>query len=236
MAARHAVPNSKLDIFARDDKLVARMLCQHLWWMEGPEDNLVSWTSSLLFALVYVFHLHANSRDGSEFNDISLCIIDTTKFAAGTFLQDLDLIKAYVSHDADLRKLEEIRLDKYYFGEYLSQGALEIQDKCEIVPASAMIEHGLLTLRPDFKSFASWPKMKRPPWANPVLSLREKVGGMDEEKLLALVTIAGLFGPRWKLPMAANLASCLGTSEDIVRSFVDLHWTGLSSVALPYMR
>ncbi|KAJ4285954.1 hypothetical protein N0V90_013520 [Kalmusia sp. IMI 367209] len=230
MAAKEAVPKSKLDIFAQDDKCVARVLCRHLWWRKGPDDNFVSWTSSLLFALVYIFHLHASLRDGSEFHDIFLCVIDTTKFAAGTFLRDMDLIKAYGPNDADLRELEKIRLKDFYFGEYLSQGALKFQDKCKIVPASEMIEHGLLTLRPDFESFATWSTEKRPPWAYPTLLLRTNGRNIDEEKLLALIEVAELFGPRWKLPMAANLASCLGASEDIVRSFVGLHWTGPSSL------
>ncbi|KAH6714588.1 hypothetical protein BKA61DRAFT_605536 [Leptodontidium sp. MPI-SDFR-AT-0119] len=52
----------------------------HPQWWKGHEDNLVSWTSSLLFALVYIFHLHANSNDRSAFDDIHLCIIDTNQF------------------------------------------------------------------------------------------------------------------------------------------------------------
>ena len=232
MAAANAVSNSRIDIFDRDDKLVARMLRQHLRWREGPDDNLVSWTSSLLFALVYIFHLHANSRDGSDFNEIFLCVIDTTKFATGTFLRDMELIKAYRSHDASLGDLEKIRLRGFYFGEYLSQGALKIQDKCKIVPASAMIEHGLLSLRPDFESFAKWRVKERPPWAYPTLSLREKSEDLNEQKLLTIAKIAELFGPRWNLPVAANLASCLGVSEDIVPSFTELPWTGLSSLTL----
>jgi hypothetical protein len=67
--ARHDIPSSRLDVFARSDKEVAAMIHRHLMWKEGL-DNLVSWTSSLPFALVYMFHLHANARDGSDFEDI----------------------------------------------------------------------------------------------------------------------------------------------------------------------
>jgi hypothetical protein len=80
--------------------------------MEGPEDNLVSWTSSLLFAIAYIFHLHANSRDGSTFN-ISLCIVDTTGFPKRVFLRDMDLIRAYCSFDEDLQNFERLRLRKH---------------------------------------------------------------------------------------------------------------------------
>jgi hypothetical protein len=59
--ATKGASTSKVDIFARaDNEQVAEMIYRHLRWWKGPEDNLVSWTSSLLFALVYIFHLRAN--------------------------------------------------------------------------------------------------------------------------------------------------------------------------------
>jgi hypothetical protein len=103
MDARRATEKSRVDIFARENNgQVARMLYRYLLWWEGLEDNFVSWTSLLLFALVYIFHLHANSRDGSAFNNILLCIIDTTKFPKAVFLRDMDLIQAYLSFDTGL--------------------------------------------------------------------------------------------------------------------------------------
>jgi hypothetical protein len=194
------------------------MLNRHLRWWEGAEDNLVSWTSSLLFALVYIFHLHANERDGSAFEDIFLCVVDTTLFPPGVFLQDLDLIRAFRTFDWQLADFENLRLYKrrglLYFGEYLSQGALKIENKCQIVSAQAMIDQGLYDLQPRFRDFAIWPRALQPPppWVNPVLELREE---FDEEpgdtleasveEHLAAKNNADLFGGRWALPVAANL-------------------------------
>ncbi|CEI63493.1 unnamed protein product [Fusarium venenatum] len=97
MDARYEVADSKVDIFARPNKQrTAEMLYRHLRWLEGPEDNLVSWTSSLLFALAYIFHLHANKRDGSSYDNIQLCVIDTSSFPEAVFLRDMDLIRAYL--------------------------------------------------------------------------------------------------------------------------------------------
>jgi hypothetical protein len=154
--ARNSTENSRVDTFAREDKeRVATMLHRHLRWWEGPEDNLVSWTSSLLFALVYIFHLHANRRDGSAFDDISLCITDTTKFPNGVFLRDMDLIEAYQSFDNALQDFKGLRLKKdWYFGEYLSQGASKIEGKYQIVSAQAMINKGLYRVRREFEDFA----------------------------------------------------------------------------------
>ncbi|KAG9242212.1 hypothetical protein BJ878DRAFT_184442 [Calycina marina] len=145
MDARDGNQNSRVDIFARESKeQVAGMLYRHLRWLPGPEDNLVSWTSSMLFALVYIFHLRANTRNGSAFDDISLCIVDTTEFPKEVFIRDMDLIRAYLQYNADLEGFKSLRSrDDYYFGEYLSQGALKIEDKCGIVSAQAIIDRGL---------------------------------------------------------------------------------------------
>lgn len=231
--ARNASPTSQVDILARvDNGQVARMLNRHLRWWEG-DDNLVSWTSSLLFALVYIFHLHANLRDGSSFSDIYLCIIDTTSFSKGVFLRDVDLIRAYGSFDADLRNFEVLR-ESYYFGEYLSQGALKIEDKCGIVSASAIIDQGLFDLQPKLKEFAKWEPTQKPPWAKPVIRLREELyqkttEQTTEEVLQAAIDIAQLFGPHWQLPVAANLIAsrpCRSEDNATVRAFTAFPFTG----------
>lgn len=186
-------------------------------WRLG-DDNFVSWTSSLLFALVYIFYLHANRRDGSDFTEIYICIIDTTRFAKGVFLQDLDLIRAYSAFDRALADTLKLRTEKhggrFYFGEYLSQGALKIKGKCAIVPASALIERGLFDLQPIFEEFAHWEKAFTPPWVYPVLHLRNDIdrktaGASTSTVLRAVNCIIQLFEPPWRLPMAANLIGSL---------------------------
>jgi hypothetical protein len=243
MDARHDSASYKMDIFARDDnKQVANMLYRHLMWLESSSDNLVSWTSSLLFALVYVFSLHANSRDGSTFDNIFLCIVDTTSFPEGVFLRDMDLICAYRSFDADLEDFEGLRSKKhnthsgsYYFGEYLSQGALKIEDRCQIVSAQAIIDKGLYDLQPKFEEFAKWERRPGPPWANPVISFREvfyktmKRQGIGKEEREAAIKIAQLFGPHWRLPVAANLIALLprrSEDSDILQAFRAFPFTG----------
>lgn len=226
MDARHDHADCKVDILARrDDSRVADMLNRHLRWWKGPSDNLVSWTSSILFALVYIFHLHANTTDGSDFDDICLCIVDTTCFPKGVFLRDMDLMAAYRHLNVRLESLATLRSKEhrgsYYFGEYLSQGALKIADKCEIVSAQKMIDTGLYDLQPEFQKFARWTPEPQPPWANPVIELREgfyqkKTAGLgrNKEELEAAVAIAKLFGPRWSLPVAGNLIAMLPHQVD----------------------
>lgn len=222
MAARNGKKNSTIDVFARDnDTGVADMLNTHLRWWKHFEDNFVSWTSSLLFALVYIFHLHANLGDRSAFEDIYLCIIDTTKFSQGVFLRDMDLIKAYSQFNEKLAEFEVLRSKPHwYFGEYLSQGALKIEDKCQIVSAQKMINRGLYNLAPDFETFSRWKPEARPPWTTKVVEFREKLHTLHDrhydEQMQIVIQIAKLYEPHWILPVAANLAALLPPSEPVV--------------------
>ncbi|KAH7021756.1 hypothetical protein B0J12DRAFT_391648 [Macrophomina phaseolina] len=237
---------SIVDILARqDDYQVANMLNRHLRWWPCSEDNFVSWTSSLLFALQYTFFLHISDRDRSTFDDIKICIIDTTNFAEGVFLRDMDLIQAYRSLGPGLKNLWDLRSRKhddlarsFYFGEYLSQGALKIEGKCEIVSTQEIIDHGLFHLQPEFEKAAMWEPIPntRPPWANEVIRLREvfyqrttERQSIDQEELQAAIRIASLFEPRWRLPVAANFIALLPRRDGdsaIQQAFREPHFTG----------
>lgn len=130
----------KLDLEKRT--IVARTLNLHLrWWPKGDsDDNFVSWTSSLLFAIQYIFYRHLSFKDRSSWEDIKLYVIDTAQFPKGTFLADLDLIHAFCEYDTtpgnNLGSFESLRkMQDYYFGEYLSQGSLKIENKFVLIPA-----------------------------------------------------------------------------------------------------
>jgi hypothetical protein len=242
MDATDGNPKARVDIFSRDgeQKKVADMLSRHLRWWRGDEDNLVSWTSSLLFALVYIFHLRANVLDRSSFEAIFLCVVDTTLFPPGVFLRDLDLIRAFRAFDPKLNAFGNLRLNSrggsLYFGEYLSQGALRIKDKCQIVSARAMIDQGLYDLQPKFREFARWPPEAPPPWANPVLELRREFSKGSEDawevtltEQQAAVNIADHFGGHWALPVAANLFALRprrGCDQGILATFGAPRFTG----------
>ena len=241
--ARHGRMNSREDVLELDDnQQVASLLNRHLrWWGKANDpDNFVSWTSSLLFALQYVFYRHTHEKDGSSLADIYLYIVDTAGFRKGTFVRDMDLILAYCSFDEKLQDLKCLRTEKrsrfsgsFYFGEYLSQGALKIEDKCQCVSAQVIIDQGLFHLQPEFsKSIVA----EKPSWSNEVLRLREpfyhnsaKAQPVTKEELEAAIKIAQLFGPGWRLPMAANLIGLLPRlSEDpaILLAFTGSSFTG----------
>lgn len=80
---------------------IARTLNLHLrWWPKhGTWDNFVSWTSSLLFAIQYIYYRHLNPGDESDLQQIKLYAIDTTQSPKVTFLCDLDLIDTFWESD-----------------------------------------------------------------------------------------------------------------------------------------
>ncbi|CAG9950130.1 unnamed protein product [Clonostachys rosea f. rosea IK726] len=150
----------------------------------GWDSNVVSWTSSLLYALVHVYQLHASMRDGSALEDIKLCIVDTTECPDRSFVRDIDLIRSFSLFDIGLRDLKNLRLGKsqskssgcYYFGEYLSQGALRIEGRCQIVSAMDIINGGLYKMLPELEEFEDWNRDEKPPCARMVVRLRKSLG------------------------------------------------------------
>ena len=256
--AMYAAVHSKTDLFARVNKhQVAGMINKHLRWFKGSSDNLVSWTSSLLFALVYIFHLRATTRDDTRdrltFENIRHCITDTTCFTEGVFIRDMDLIRAYKYFDSYLEDFEVLRSKKhrlwsghFYFGEYLSQGALKIEGKCEIISAQEIIDEGLYDLLPEFREFTQWEPERQPPLANPVIQLRERFYArgtqqqeISEAEIQTTINIGNLFGQRWRMPVATTLAALIphrSDNVDILPSFRSRAFEGTLLTAKSHLK
>ncbi|RFN49476.1 hypothetical protein FIE12Z_6265 [Fusarium flagelliforme] len=112
-------------------------------------DNLVSWSSSLLYVIQY-----ANSRFCKLGEDVVICAVDTTQFPKGQFVRDMDLLE-YFSH-GDLTD-EEKAFSKLRRsgvrdnnGEYLSQGMLHVEGRSCTLSLRALKEAGLWDLYPEF--------------------------------------------------------------------------------------
>jgi len=145
--------------------------------------------------------------------DIEICVIDTTEFEPRVFIRDMDPIEAFAADHAALQKLRDLRTGgEYYFGEYLSQGALRIEGKCQIISAEAMIGKGLLSLRPEFE-MAYY--IKTCGWAKDVVEMRDSLYEQQQqqppsvrlETFQSAIEIGQLFGPHWRLPIATNLVA-----------------------------
>lgn len=207
-----------------DASLAADMVHKHLTWASPrAADNLVSWTSSLLTALVYVFYRHARFRE--TLDDISLVVVDTSRFLDRTFISDLDLIRAFLPHsdggalaglDALRRRRHSVWAGSYHFGEYLTQGSLGLTGRCcAAVSARRVVDAGLLDLHPRFAEFARWTRGEED-WASLVVELREPFyarpgsSGAPRRQVFpndaqSIGRIASLFGVGWRAPVAVAL-------------------------------
>lgn len=220
--------SSTEDIFRNldDEKRahVATVLNLHLrWWpKEGAQDNFVSWTSSLLFAIQYIYYRSASSQDESSRANIKLYIIDTTKFPTGTFMRDLDLIDIFCEHNTELERLQDMRATTdYYFGEYLSQGSLKIENKCQVIPADVLFQSNRLRrLQSQFGELCHNVEPK-PLWAKEVIKLRRGIWSESdlpllepedmENRLVSLKEIMNHVEDDWKFPIGIYFAALFGS-------------------------
>ncbi|KAH7305570.1 hypothetical protein B0I35DRAFT_400300 [Stachybotrys elegans] len=230
--AAHKTAWSKRDIFDwDDDSRVASMVFQHLRYRSGEvDDNLVSWTSSLLYALHYMRILHHKHR--VDWSDIKLLVIATTGLPRGVFVRDMDLIDAFAPHDSRLTDFGSLRRRKhptlsgfYYFGEYISQGALKIMGKAQIVSAHDMLSAGLSRFSPDMINRVTIGTFE---WSNEVIRQREGFCAPMKERPLtskaeieSAICVGRLFGP-YRLPVAACLLATLprqAQDDDVLQAF-----------------
>jgi hypothetical protein len=127
-------------------------------------DNLMSWSSSLLFVIQYaIWRCHKRRCDHAE---VEICMIDTRKFPRGQFARDKSLLRAYREAselDEKMRSFFNFRLENAYYdnGEYLSQGVLHHTGRPSVVSLAQLIQAGLYDLYPEFADPAandSWTK------------------------------------------------------------------------------
>lgn len=168
--------DSRTDILTLDMEKATNLLFKHLKGIVFSEEkpgNLVSWTSSLLFAIQYAFWRRRVGRRSSS--DIYICAVDTRKFPKGQFVQDTALLNAYHGTAKQMgdpiENLFDFRLgyEDYYNGEYLSQGAVNHADRSCVFSLGKLIQAGLFELYPEFEEPGGDKE-----WANRVKDLRQK--------------------------------------------------------------
>ncbi|KAI1084066.1 hypothetical protein F5B20DRAFT_526603 [Whalleya microplaca] len=165
---------SKLDLLHLDKRSVASMLYAHLkpdYSMLESEhsDNLMSWTSSLLYAIVYA--IYRRHMYGCSPSDIKICAVDATKFPRGQFMNVSTLLDLYSDGFKQCKSFMRSFPDKatkHQHEEYLSQGLLEHRGRSCVFSLKTLEDCGLYSLYPKFATpneTLSWRKFslsKRP--------------------------------------------------------------------------
>ena len=109
-----------------------------------------------------------------------------------------------------------MRKKDHYFGEYLTQGRLDIKEKCVETTMQSMIDSGLFRFFPELEDESHWEK-----WANRVLELRQPFQTprnnchTSQTDVRQAISIAeSCFGGCWASPMAAMILSLKPRKEN----------------------
>jgi len=149
-----AVCNNKpsSDLFSFDHQFGKTMLSDHILWKNRFDDNLTSWTSSLLYALQLARHRNALDRRKFTYaGNINICVVDTRKFNRKTFLPAPTLLAAYSV--PSYGKLTH----GYSEGEFLSQGILDIRGKSKVESFENLLSRNLMDVfPPDLPEHKLW--------------------------------------------------------------------------------
>ena len=156
-----AIYRSRVDLLSRTAKEITQMLYSHLdksCFGGERTDNLMSWSSSLLFVIQYaIWRCHQHQRYKRHLGpaEIKICMIDTRNLPRGQFVRDMSLLRGYCEApeaDERMRSFFNFRLKNAYYdnGEYLSQGALHHAGRSSVVSLAQLIQAGLHDLYPQF--------------------------------------------------------------------------------------
>ncbi|KAF4550919.1 Hypothetical protein D9617_15g042720 [Elsinoe fawcettii] len=212
---------SGIGILQREDRWQAgKELWHHLMWKYLPNDDFMSWTSSFLFVLQHIRRRNLEGR--SPLRDIKVLVVDTTNFRSGAFIRDMvliDRLREFNQHLEDYYKLrhkqcKEYKPAHYYFGEYISQGILDVEHACTQVTAQDLVDSGFWTLRPDLEA-VDGPSTSIG-LAKDICRMRQTYYASEcsqdlisAEQWKTAERCARLFGARFYLPMLANLLALL---------------------------
>ncbi|KAM0425396.1 hypothetical protein ACHAPT_009453 [Fusarium lateritium] len=164
--------NNAVDLLSLTEDAAVQRLHSHLNSARSPENNLVSWSSSLVFVIQYAIYKCYRRR--MPLTDIRICVVETSKFPSGQFVRDMVLLQRY--RDAarthpEAEKFFKFRLGwkDYDNGEYLSQGTLHHKDRSCLFSLDDLVKAGLYTLFPEFAESKG-----RYKWTNRVKELRNE--------------------------------------------------------------
>jgi hypothetical protein len=196
-------PLRNTDLFELPEAEAAVMLSKHIQWLNDFDDNLMSWTTSFMVVIQHGLRRH---KRGVRLADLHICIVDTRKFLVDTFMHDMYLLEAFADH-SEIRSLLRLRRGRYYFGEYLSQGRLDISHRSSRVSLHTLITLGLYQLEPRFQDDQDL-------WAKRVVALREafvaqnqRIDDVNQAGLRRATTMGQAFGDEYALPVLLMLLS-----------------------------
>ena len=178
-------------------------LRNHLGWTIYTDDEFISWTSSLLWALQFAIR---KTKKSSE-HELRVCVLDTSRFDTGTFLSASRLIQAF-----GLSAFEDC-IVKYHTTTYLVHGSLNVRNCSSTVSLAYLRENGLFDLMPELEDERWKPKLFLR-----VRNLRQTlvsaVNPLSRGTCQGALRVASSFGEEWAMAMMMAFLALRGMPQN----------------------
>ncbi|KAF9879496.1 hypothetical protein CkaCkLH20_03039 [Colletotrichum karsti] len=166
--------------------------------LKNIDDNLVSWTSSLLVALQGAFYTSVTKPSPAGLSGVHILMVDTSGFHMNVFARTTEVMGLLKGKSEKLDRLHNARTaapPTHDLSEWLSQSCINVTEDGWVFSLEKLIDCGLLELCPWFSDRSKWST-----WAERVAELRQanfvdhepSTVQADEEKRvdLAIVELA----------------------------------------------
>lgn len=194
------------DLFGRDREMAKCMLEKHLLRRASAENNLISWTDSVVVAIDQaICKLRSDSRVVGA--NIRICVLDTRRVDRGIFLPATALMDAFlVPNEGYFRR-------QNYDSEYVSQGELDIRGKSSATTLHDLLERGLYKAFPPFNIHETTPKKSSHIRAGELYKAFQETDWLYDYPVQHI---------HWAKKMASSLFSAEWAQEAIQQAFLSL--------------
>jgi len=228
--ASSGAENNYPDILQRDTPHARFALRRHVTtWARGPKDNLMSWTSSLLFALQHAIRREKTDDPISSAQQVKISILDTSRIHRACFMPSVEMLDAY-----NIPNVPGGLTRDHYHGEYLSQGRLDIPEGAMVTfTLQDLTDHGLYGFFPEFADEAAKERLckrvteLRQPFRYLDYGHEPQVCSSEEVELAAAMAEGCCADPSFRLVLFASLLALKPRDQKdskVLQKFEQLRW------------
>ena len=178
-------------------------LRQHLAWTKFIDDEFISWTSSLLWALQFAVHKTEKSTE----HELRVCVLDTSRFHTSAFFSAPHLIQYFgLSEFVDI-------IEKYHTTTYLVHESLNVRNCSSTVSLACLRENGLFDLMHEFDE-EHWKQRLFLRVRNLRWTIVSAVNPLSAVTCQRALQIASAFGEEWTMAMMIAFLALRGSPQD----------------------
>jgi hypothetical protein len=211
------------DLLSRDREMAKCMLEKHLLQRDSTENNLISWTDSIVVAIDQAI-CKVRSDALVAGSNIRICVLDTRRVDRSIFLPAGSLMDALlVPNEGNFKR-------QNYDSEYVSQGELDVRGKSSATSLHALLERGLYKAFPPFNLHDTSSKKPSCVRAQDLYKAFQETDWLYEYPVQHI---------HWAKKMASSLFSAEWAQEAIQQAFLSLmpyynHYERREDAKIPY--